>query len=342
MSPTTAGSYVDELVRAGLLLESGLEKGPMGRPKKTLSTNPDVGWFAGIEFNAERIQGVAIDFSGEQQHAVSTHLPPKADAAVVMAEIVTMVSRLMTELSSPLLAIGVGAPGVIDPVKGVGVQYTFLSRWQQVPVSTMLRDRFMVPVILEHNMRAIAQAERWFGGGRELENYVILGPRSGFGIAMVEKGQLVKGKHFAAGEIGRWAWPLGTSGHHEMQDALSATAVWRRLSGTALHEPHPTDLHKALRTHATEISRAYNSVVEDYAQVLSLLHLLLDSGTYFLHGPLTALGERFCHQVADCSARNNPALRDSPPKIIPSALGDEAGALGAATHAMEAWLPSLP
>ena len=58
LSPTTAGQYADQLIASRHLNENGVEKGPMGRPKRSLTTNADAGWFAGIEFNAERIQGV--------------------------------------------------------------------------------------------------------------------------------------------------------------------------------------------------------------------------------------------------------------------------------------------
>jgi hypothetical protein len=74
---------------------------------------------------------------------------------------------------------------------------------------------------------------------------------------------------------------------------------------------------------------------------MGLLHLLLDSPSYFLHGPLTALGERFCSDIARQAATLMPSLRDMPPNIVVSSLGEDAGALGAASHAMEAWQASF-
>ena len=41
LSPTTAGQYVDHLIGCGHLNENGLKHGPMGRPKRSLTTNPD-------------------------------------------------------------------------------------------------------------------------------------------------------------------------------------------------------------------------------------------------------------------------------------------------------------
>ena len=57
--------------------------------------------------------------------------------------------------------------------------------------------------------------------------------------------------------------------------------------------------------------------------------------------PLDGAGERFCSDIARQAATLMPALRDMPPNIVASALGEDAGALGAASHAMEAWQASF-
>jgi len=339
LSPTTTGLYVDTLIASGHLHESGLVQGRMGRPKRAIVSVADAGWFAGIEFNAERVQAVLVDFSGAQRQTLTRPLPSDADAKSVLKEIVALITTLKREAAGLLLAIGVGAPGVVDPTAGVGVHYSFLPDWSNVPVGADLTKRFSVPVILENNLRVIALAERWFGGGRNLDDYVILGPRSGFGIAVMKHGRLIDGQHDAAGEIGRWVWPLGGEGR-EMHDALSSPAVWRRLAGVTTRARLPMDLHAALQSFAGADDEAWSDIVTDYARVLGLLHLLLDSSAYFLHGPLTALGARFCANIAARAVTLMPALRDMPPNIIPSALGDDAGALGAACMAMEAWVPS--
>jgi predicted NBD/HSP70 family sugar kinase len=195
-----------------------------------------------------------------------------------------------------------------------------------------------VPVIVENNLRVIALAERWFGGGRELDDYVILGPRSGFGIAVVKDGRLMNGAHHASGEIGRWVWPLMGEGK-EMHDALSSPAVWRRLAGVSNRARLPVDLHAALQGLAKSQGEAWEALIDDYARVMGLLHLLLDTPAYFLHGPLTALGERFGREISRRAVKLMPALAAMPPSMIISTLGDDAGALGASSHAMEGWVP---
>lgn len=343
LSPTTAGFYVDHLIASGHLRESGLEQGRMGRPKRMLTTCAEAGWFAGVEFNAGRIHVVRVAFSGVIDRHESALLAEGADVCHVMDRIATLVSSLAgRDAGGPLLGLGVGAPGLVDPERGLGLDYTFIPGWKDVPIQRQLSSAFEVPVTLENNLRTIALAERWFGDGREMDDYVILGPRSGFGIAIMTGGRLLRGRHHGAGEVGRWPWPAQGQGYGEVHDAMTAPAVWRRLSGAAPRAALPADLRQALveLLPSTRSTPAWEHVIHDYARVIGQLHLILDSEAYFLHGPLTGLGQPFCHAIAEEITTQITALKSMPPSIRPSSLGDEAGALGAASLAMEAWSPA--
>ncbi len=342
LSPSTVGMYVDRLIAENYLSESGVRQGPMGRPRRLLTTLAGAGWFAGVEFHAQRVQAVGVDFSGRQTAAVVRPLPAEATADLVIKTILVCVAKLAEAMHGPLLALGLGAPGLVDPQAGMGLHYAFISDWNQVPVSSLISKQLGVPVILQNNMRAIALAERWFGLGHDLNDYVILGPRGGFGIAMVQQGRLVEGAHHAAGEVGLWPWPLGggEGTSRELHHVLSAPATWRRLAGASASAKTPEDLRLALAEFAEADSAEWHAVCKDFARVIGCLQLLTDTEVFILHGPLTALGERFCESIIQAARGLAPALATAPLRVVSSALGDDAGALGAASLAMEAWSPA--
>ncbi|MES2505927.1 MAG: ROK family protein [Verrucomicrobiota bacterium] len=342
LSASTVGLYVDQLISTGHLSESGLEHGFMGRPKRRLMVRRDPGWFAGVEFNADRVQVTGLDFSGQILLGERVHLQANPSAAEVEAIILLGLGQLQRQQSTPLLGIGVGAPGLVNSAEGISLRYAFVRGWENVPLKRLLEDRFKVPVHVENNLRSIALAERWFGEHREETDYVIVGPRSGFAIASVQAGELVQGAHHASGEIGLWPWPLGgESPRRELHHWLSAPMSYRRLAGLGETAPVPEDLHTAMASLANDRSTQWDAVVADFARVLGCVQLLLDPKICLLHGPLTALGDRFCEAVMEASLHVAPALRDVPLKLVRSRLGDDAGALGAASQAMETWLPVL-
>ena len=340
ISPTTAGQYVDDLMSEGWLDESGVDKRGLGRPKRLLSVRADAGWFAGVELNAERVQGVRVNFGGEAVRAETVYLRAEAGVEEILSEVEAVVKRLGgDEGTAGCLGVGVGAPGLVDPERGVGLHYAMVKGWERVPIRERLQKVFGVPVTLEHNLRVIALAERWFGAGSTLSDYVILGPRSGFGVALMQGGKLVRGARHAAGEIGFWPWPLGGQEAGVMQSRLSAGMVYRRLAGLDATAPPPANLREALRAVAGETGPARREVVAEFARVVGALHLLLDAEAYFLHGPLTCLGEGFCEEVRQEIGEAFAEEMGVGVRLEPSELGDDAGALGAASLAMEAWSP---
>jgi predicted NBD/HSP70 family sugar kinase len=342
ISPSTTGLYVDQLIADHYLNESGLNQGPMGRPRRLLTTRAEAGWFAGVEFNAQRIQAVGVDFSGNVKETVSQMLPVGVMAEQVIKSILDCVSRLATSMPGPLLSVGLGVPGLVDAQAGMSLFYAFIPDWKQVPLVAEIGSCLKVPVILQNNLRAIALAERWFGLGHDLNDYVILGPRSGFGVAMVQDGRLIEGAHHAAGEVGRWPWPLGGSaeGGRELHHVLNAPETWRRLAGVGPGEKLPEDLRAALAALADVAGPEWDAVCLDFARVIGCLQIMTDTAVFILHGPLTMLGERFCEAITESAYALMPALSGAGMKIVPSTLGDNAGALGAASLAMESWSPA--
>lgn len=341
ISASTTGLYVDQLIATGHLHESGLDHGLMGRPKRRLSVRSSPGWFIGLEFNADRMQVVGVDFAGQVIHSEAIPLEDGIDATQVTLLMLDVIRRLSGQQSLPLLGIGLGAPGQVDAKTGISLRYTFIRDWVDIPLCSFLENRLSLPVTLESNLRAIALAERWFGNYRDLSDYIIVGPRSGFGIACVQKGHLLQGAHHAAGEIGLWPWPLsGSEKTQEMHHVLSAPMTYRRLAGIGANAPVPRDLYTAMFSLMSERNYLWDEVIADYARVLGLVQLLIDPQVCFLHGPLTALGDPFCQAIMEASRNVAPALKDIRLNLVRSQLGDDAGALGAACLAMEAWRPN--
>ncbi len=339
-SASTLGLYVDQLVALGLVTELGVEKISVGRPQRVLGLRPEAGWYAGLEFNAQRIQAVRVDFSGALVATEKVDLPEEADAAQVVQCLFEAVEMLKSTTPEPLLGVGVGVPGLVDRSQGLARYFTHLKNWRDIPLGDLLKKRLGVSVSLENNLRVIALAERWFGQGSGLDDYIVLGPRSGLGLGIVQRGELVRGSHEQAGEIGLWTWPH-VSESLPIQDFLSAQAVYRRLAGLSSTAVLPGDLRSVLPQAANPDSTAWKEVVLDFARLLRSLQLLIDPQIVFLHGPLTALGHRFCSEVSSTAGTLPPQMPGMNIHFVPSTLGDDSGALGAASLAMEVWMPPI-
>lgn len=337
-SASTLGLYVDQLIAMNFVEELGLGRANVGRPQRLLGLRASAGWFAGIEFNAQRVQAACVDFAGKVQATEKRDLPENPDMPTVLRALVDALEKISAHRTDPLLGIGIGAPGPVDRKHGIARYFSFIRQWKDVPIVDILRQRFRVPTTLENNLRVIALAERWFGDGADLDDYVVLGPRSGFGMSIMHNGELMRGAHEMAGEVGLWTWPQ-PEGTQAMHDLLSATAIYRRLAGLPEDAPLPADLRSALVQVADSASAEWKKIVTDLARVIRSVQLLVDPKKIFLHGPLTSLGPRFCEEISALVTTLPPVLPNMDIQLVPSALGDDAGALGAVSLAMEEWEP---
>jgi glucokinase len=101
-----------------------------------------------------------------------------------------------------LAAIGVSAPGPLDPSTGVVRDAPNLQGWHEVPISAHLSRAFGRRVRLENDANASAVAEWRFGSGRGSRAFAFLTMSTGVGAGFVLEGALYRGARFGAGEVG--------------------------------------------------------------------------------------------------------------------------------------------
>jgi glucokinase len=114
------------------------------------------------------------------------------------------IADLKSELPSNerIVAVAVCSPGPLHHERGVIVDPPNLPGWRNVPLRQMLSDRLNLPVTLEHDAKAAALGEYYYGVGRGERSlaYIVVG--TGTGAAFILDGQLYRGLHNSAGEIG--------------------------------------------------------------------------------------------------------------------------------------------
>ena len=195
--------------------------------------NPDGGRFVGVDLEARNLMAMVVDFSQRPLHHVHEKIHPADSAAQILVKIEQAIDECLAGDPRPVLGIGMGVPGTIDPEAGVAVCYDLIPGWKDVALGERLGSRYGVPVFLENNIRSLAMAELWFGGGRGQQNFACVGIRSGVATGMVMDGRLVHGTQHRAGEIGHWFCPVPSPLSDEA--ALAPSRPWqssRAATGT--------------------------------------------------------------------------------------------------------------
>ncbi len=362
--PSTAGIYVDRLISEGFLVELPQAERSLGRPPTLLALNPNGGRFVGVDFEARNLMATAVDFSQQPLRQVHQSIRASDSVEQILGKMERAIGDVMAGDARPVLGIGAGIPGVIDTAHGVAVRYNFIRGWQDIPLSARLRKKFGVPVFLENNIRCMALAELWFGGGRGLKDFVCLGVRSGVAAGVIANGQLLRGISNQAGEIGHWSVPVPVKLKKPVAASTNGECLWQpgvrleqvaslsailslaqRLKDdrqkTALArvkgELTMDDFFEAIRKGDAFARSLIESVACVYGWVVCQLCALFDPQKIIFSGLLAELGEVFLAPVRAAAAQWGGAKLGV--AVTYSALGNYNGALGAAALALHQWKP---
>lgn len=97
--------------------------------------------------------------------------------------------------------IALSMPGIIDSKKGFMYTGGSLSCINNVNIVEILEDRIGLRVTVENDAKSAAVAELWNGALKDCENAVVIVCGTAIGGAVIQNREVVRGKHFMAGEF---------------------------------------------------------------------------------------------------------------------------------------------
>ena len=95
----------------------------------------------------------------------------------------------------------IGVPGPVEVATGRPANPPLMPGWDGYPVAERLAERFGAPALLERDVNAMAIGEHrrhW----RDLSNMVFVKVATGIGAGIISGGELLRGNHGRAGDIG--------------------------------------------------------------------------------------------------------------------------------------------
>ncbi len=101
-----------------------------------------------------------------------------------------------------ILGVGVGLPGLVDPVKGVVNFLPNISGWKNIPFKKLLQDELKIPTVIDNDVNLVTLGEWQFGAGKGYKNFVCITLGTGVGSGLVLNNDLYRGEGNVAGELG--------------------------------------------------------------------------------------------------------------------------------------------
>jgi len=219
-------------------------------------------------------------------------------------------------LTPEVEAIGICAPGPLNPTTGVVLNPPNLPGWSNVPLAKLAEERFGIPVKIENDCNAAGLAEALHGAGRGHAHVFYAAIGTGIGSGIVLDGKIFHGAHGAGAEAGHMTVDYRSS---VLCGCGTPGCIEALASGRVFDDAEEEDLDEL----AGRLGAWLGAVIS-----------LLDPGVIVLGGGVAQIGEALFGRLRAVAPRwtVNPYAKQIP--IVPAQFGAESGVIGAAAVVM--------
>ncbi|MFG2594288.1 ROK family protein [Streptomyces sp. NPDC048438] len=212
LTRAAVSSLVEQLLDSGFVTESGKTfSGQAGRPGTALKVARTGPAGLGVEINIDYVSVCVVDLAGTGRVRQTEHLDNRgAPPEEVLARAAAIAARTLDSArEQDLYPVGtvLALPGLVS---GGSVRQAPNLGWNEVAAEELFAEALAglrpgtapLPVRSENEANLAALAELWFGGLDTVRSFLYLTGEIGVGGALVLDGELLRGAHGFAGEIG--------------------------------------------------------------------------------------------------------------------------------------------
>ena len=302
-----------------------------------------------VDVGGTQIRAALCDPEGVIHRRVADLTAGHEGPEAVMGRIERAIRRVWPA-NAPVAAIGLVAPGPLDPWSGIVLDAPNIPGWKNYPLRAIIQERFDVPILVGNDANAAALAEQRFGAGQGEPNLIYITVSTGIGGGIIVNGELLLGAHGLAGEIGHIIvepdGPRCGCGNYGCLETLASGPSIARQARQRICTAEPGRILELAQGDPNAISA---KIVNEAAQegeplavdvfrqagtylgigLVTLLHLF-DPNIVVIGGSVSKAGDLLFEPVREVVRRRcmtDHYWRDTP--IVPAALGDDVGLLGA-------------
>ena len=313
----------------------------------------------GVDMGGTKILSAVIDADGNILGTAK--VPTKADkgASEVIDRIADSIRKAIDKSgvdSESIQAVGIGAPGPLDPATGVVIFAPNLG-WRDVPLKAELEARVGFPTFVDNDVNVGTLGEHVFGAGRGVQNVVGIFVGTGIGGGIILNGELFHGASKTAGEVGhiivKAGGPRCGCGTRGCLEAIaSRTAMTKQFQKAIVKKKKKSVISKltdgdlgAIRSGVLAKAIRLNDklTLKVFKKVTKYLGIGIGSIVNFLNpemivlggGVVEALDDTFLDDIRAAAKKYSLPNTLDGVQIVRAELGDNSGILGAAALARQ-------
>src|SRR5437763_6185494 len=313
----------------------------------------------GIDLGGTKVMAAVFDAEGEIVSRARAKTKAWRDDEMVFQTVARTAEQAMGRAGitlDDLRAVGIGAPGPLDPDTGIIVESANMTL-RNFPLGSRLAEAFGCRAIVDNDVNAGTYGEYRAGAARGARHVLGVFVGTGIGGGIIADGALYHGFSKNAGEIGhiiiKAGGPRCGCGNRGCWEALASRTAMTRDLRKAIRRGDKTTLKDKLKQETDLISggdlgKAYRAGDKLVVKIMNRAARLIGAGigslVNVLSPEIVVLGGGVVEAMGDDFAgRIDEAVRDTAfdfmtkdLRIVRAALGDDAGVTGAALLARRA------
>ncbi len=305
----------------------------------------------GVDLGGTKISGAVANFQGEiaAKHILSTKAEEGEDA--VLHRIIAVIEKIIEESKvdkEKIVSIGIGSPGPLDPKAGTIITTPNLP-FKNFNIVRPLVDKFRIPVYLDNDANAAAIGEFIFGAGKGTNNMIFVTVSTGIGGGAILNGKIYRGNTYNALEIGHMtlekAGPRCNCGNFGCAEALASGTAIAKAAKELMEKGEATSLSNYEKVTAYEVfkeaeqgdlvaTKIRNTALNYLGICVANIITLFDPEIVVIGGGVSNGGKIVFDKIQEIVKERCFKAMWENTKIVPAALGTDAGVIGAVALAM--------
>lgn len=205
LSKASVTGITAELIKEGLIIEKQSGEYEGGRRPRLLGLNPDGAYVIGINLSIMEISVVIMNLEAD---IIASSSQPLEDRHYSVDEITDLMVQTVQSCmwhgnfaKDRISGVGIGVPGPVIASSGL-IRFLPNYGWENVNLRDRVQSRLGLPCFIDNSSNTLAAAERWFGVGKGVDNFLVVTLLNGVGLGIVINGHIYRGAEGIAGEFG--------------------------------------------------------------------------------------------------------------------------------------------
>lgn len=301
----------------------------------------------GIDIGGTAVKLGAVDGNGTVLARARAAVYREIPFAEFLANLTAAVDGVLAEVP-PVVAIGIGVPGVCNPETG-----RLVGRCPAIPslmegsLSDILGERFGLPARVGNDAVNATYGEMRHGAGRPFQRFAVMTLGTGIGGAVVIDRKVIDGPNGLSPQFGCMAMDpartdLARPVPGMLENLASATALVKRCRELRpdIETPDAKAVCDRAKAGEPEALQAVDEVCRWLGQALGIMSNMLNLEAAIIGGGLSLAGPFLLDKIAKHTYDFVLPLPGRPPKILQAETGNDAGLIGASVLALDYFFPT--